>query len=103
MGLSVFSGKRLITALSSKGAGNEVATILNNDVYGMPLAQVAASSSTAWSGLLVGDWVVHIPATAGDAQFGAVATANTAPFALVVGDLYLVVRLNTNAQVDNFL
>jgi hypothetical protein len=103
MGLSVFTGKRLIEALTSKTAGNEAATILNNDVYGMPLAQVATSISTAWSGLMVGDLVIHIPATAGNSAFGTVATANTAPFALVVGDLYVVIRLATAAPVTNFL
>lgn len=105
MGLSVYTGKRLIEALTAKAAGNEVATILNNSTWGIPLAIVATNVSTTlnFQGLLVGDLLVHIPATAGNAAFETVATANTKPSAAVVGDLYLVVRLNTNAPVANFL
>lgn len=105
MSLSINAGKRLIEALTSKNAGNEVATILNNSNYGIPMAIVAAhvSTTTDFQGLLVGDLLVHIPATAGNAAFETVATANTKPSAAVVGDLYLVIRLNTNAPVTNFL
>jgi hypothetical protein len=105
MALSINTGKRLIEALTSKNAGNEVATILTNSTWGIPMAIVAAhvSTTTDFQGLIPGDLLVHIPATAGNAAFETVTTANTKPSAAVVGDLYLVVRLNTNAPVTNFL
>ena|ERR1700677_1642381 len=105
MSLSTFAGKRLIEALTSKAAGNEVATILNNSTLGIPMAIVATSTSTTtnFQGLNVGDLLVHIPATAGNAAFETVATANTKPSAAVVGDLYLVIRVATSAPVTNFL
>lgn len=105
MSLSVNSGKRLIEALTSKNAGNEVATILNNANWGLPLVIVATSVSatTNFQGLIPGDLLVHIPATAGNASFETIVTANTKPSAAVVGDLYLAVRLATAAPVTNFL
>jgi hypothetical protein len=105
MALSVYTGKRLIEALTSKAAGNEVATILNNDNFGMPIVVVATSTSTTtnFAGLIPGDLLVHIPATAGNAAFETVATANTKPSAAVVGDLYIAIRLATAAPVTNFL
>jgi hypothetical protein len=93
--ISIDTSKRLITALAGAVAGNQVAGILNNDTYGIPLAIVATSVSTTvnFGGLAVGDLLVHIPHTAGNAAFEVVAAANTKPSAAVVGDLYLVIRL----------
>src|ERR1700677_1860388 len=101
--LSVYSGKKLMEALTSKLAGNEVGGILNNSTWGMPAAIIATSASTTtnFSALLPGDLLVHIPATAGNAAFESVVTAGTKPSAAVVGDLYIVVRLAT--PTTNFL
>jgi hypothetical protein len=95
MALSLDTAKRLMIALGKQSSGNEAAGILNNDVYGMPLVIVATSVSTTvnFSGLQVGDLLVHIPATAGNAAFEKIVTANTKPSAAVVGDLYIAVRL----------
>jgi hypothetical protein len=102
MSLSTTTANQLARALGSPaGAANEIATILANSTWGLPAAIVATSTSTTtnFSALIVGDLLVHIPATAGNAAFETVATAATKPSAAVVGDLYLVVRLNTNAPV----
>lgn len=103
--LSQTSAQRLISGLASQTAGNEIATILANSTWGLPAVIVATSTSTTtnFSALIVGDLLVHIPATAGNAAFETVTTASTKPSAAVVGDLYLVVRLNTNAPVSNVL
>lgn len=97
MPLSTFTGKRLIESLTSKTAGNEVGGILNNSTWGTPaiIVATAVSSTTDFGALAVGDFVVHIPATAGNAAFTKVATAGTLPVAAVVGDLYIVIRLAT--------
>jgi len=50
------------------------------------------STSVDFGSLLVGDYLVHIPSSPGGAQFAAVVANGTAPFAAVVGDLYLVFR-----------
>ena len=51
----------------------------------------STSLTTDWGDLAVGDLFVHLPAAAGNARAGAVATAGTAPFASVVGDFYIVI------------
>lgn len=95
MSLSSDSAKRMLIALTSSKAGNEVSGILNNSSWGMPAVIVASnvSSTVNFGALQVGDYVVHIPATAGNSSFTTVATAGTLPVAAVVGDLYVVVRL----------
>jgi hypothetical protein len=55
-------------------------------------AAVAASTSTtdpAFSKAAVGDFIAYVPASAGNVQFGVVATVGTSPFAVVSGGLYL--------------
>lgn len=101
--LSIYSGKRLIEALTSKQAGNEVGGILNNSAWGMPAVIIAAhvSATTDFGALLPGDLLVHIPATAGNAAFESIVTAGTKPSAAIVGDLYIVVRLAS--PTANFL
>lgn len=95
MALSLDSAKRLIIALTSQSAGNEVAGILNNASWGIPAAIVAShvSATTDFGALLPGDLLVHIPHTAGNAAFESVVTAGTKPSAAVVGDLYIAIRL----------
>lgn len=67
-----------------------------------PLAIVAAHTSTTtdFGGLVVGDLLIHIPATAGNSSFETVVTAGTKPSAAVVGDLYLVLRA-VNLDANN--
>jgi len=102
MALSNDTVFRMCVALTKQDAGNELASAVNNgsasasqDAWPTPAAIVAAhtSATTDFGALLVGDLVIHVPATAGNAQFGAVVTAGTLPFAsAVVGDLYVVLR-----------
>lgn len=101
MALSADANKRLLIALTSKDAGNEVANALNiaiaggaQDLFCVPAVIVATSTSTTtdFGALAVGDKVIHIPAVAGGAVFVTVATAGTLPIAAVVGDLYVVFR-----------
>jgi len=93
---------RLMIALSKKEAGQEAANAINlgstsaiADNFPSPAVIVATSVSTTtnFGALQVGDFVVHIPAVAGNSQFGTVAVAGTLPFAAVVNDLYIVFRL----------
>jgi len=62
--------------------------------YSASAAIVATNVSTTIDfGLLqVGDIVLHVPASPGSAQFASVAVAGTAPFAAVVGDMYVALR-----------
>jgi hypothetical protein len=71
-------------------------------VYSISGAIPATSTSTTtdFSSLLVGDYLLHIPASPGSAQFAVVVTAGTAPFAATVGDLYLVMRA-VNLDANN--
>lgn len=93
--------RRLIIALASAPSGNGVADMIESGnalaaASGMsiPAAIVAAHTSTTtdFAALKVGDLLVHVPATAGNAAFEVVATAGTKPSAAVVGDLYVVLR-----------
>ena len=60
----------------------------------------STSTTTNFGTLQVGDFLVHLPASPGSAQFAAVVTAGTAPFAAVIGDLYLVMRA-VNLDANN--
>lgn len=106
MSLSKNAVTRLITALAdssspvTQNAGNEVASAINAGIadlggFYLPAVIVAAhvSATTDFAALAVGDYVVHIPAAAGNAIFYTVVTAGTLPAAAIVGDLYMVARL----------
>ena len=77
-------------------ANNRVAQALiaAHGTMNIPLAVVATSTSTTtnFGALAVGDILVHIPATAGNAAFETVTTAGTKPSAAVSGDLYVALR-----------
>jgi hypothetical protein len=74
-------------------ANNRVAAALIASLgnWTMASAVVATSTSTTvnFAGLQVGDYLIHIPSSPGNVQAGIVAVAGTAPFAAVVGDLYI--------------
>lgn len=99
MSLSSNAVNRLKIATGDVNAGNEIANAVNQGAalktsHGVVGAIVATATSTTtdFASLKVGDIVATIPAAAGNSKFGAVATAGTAPFAAVIGDLYLVLR-----------
>ena len=70
--------------------------------YSISGAIPATSTSTTvnFSTLQVGDWLLHIPASPGSTQFAAVTVVGTAPYAAVIGDLYLVLRA-VNLDANN--
>lgn len=101
--LSADTARLLAEAIPSNanGAANEIADKLNKaDALWAQIARTAAaciiatatSTTTDFASLAVGDLLVHIPATAGNAAFETVATAGTKPSAAVVGDLYIALR-----------
>lgn len=101
MALSADAVKRLMIALASADAGNEVATAVNagaaasaQDPFCIANLIVATNVSTTidFASLKVADKVLILPAVAGNAQFVTVAVAGTLPQAAVVGSLYVVVR-----------
>jgi hypothetical protein len=74
-------------------ANNRVAQALISALgsWSVASAVVATSTSTTvnFANLQVGDYVIHVPASPGNVQAGIVAVAGTAPFAAVIGDLYI--------------
>lgn len=101
MALSDKLTKRLMHAVTDQALGGELVDAVNKgaaqaaqDAFCIPALIVATSTSTTtdFAALKVGDKVVHIPATAGSADFTTVATAGTLAEAAVVGDLYIVLR-----------
>jgi hypothetical protein len=55
----------------------------------------STSTTTNFGSLVVGDRVLILPATAGNAQFVTCATAGTLPQSAVSGSLYVVLRANS--------
>jgi len=99
--ISSDTNTRLSIALTKSDAGNEVANALNNALaqssqnpWCLPAVIVATNVSQTidFGALAVGDLVVHIPASAGNAQKLVISTAGTLGVAAVVGDLYIVLR-----------
>lgn len=104
MSLSSDAARRLVVALASAKAGNEVIDAINQgaaaasqDAWVIAAAIVAAHTSTTtdFAALAIGDLLVHIPAVAGNAVFESVVAAGTKPSAAVVGDLYIALRAFT--------
>lgn len=101
MALSDKLVKRLQHAVTDQDLGNELADAVNKGsalAAQAPVCVAAAivatnvSQTTDFGALKVGDQVVMIPATAGNADFITVATAGDLGQAAVVGNLYLVLR-----------
>lgn len=101
--ISYGAAKRLVHAEAYQPDGNEILSAINNCAWGVPAMIIAAhvSSTTDFAALKVGDIVIHIPATAGNAAFLQVVTPGTLPTAAVVGDLYMVHRQMSQAVQAN--
>lgn len=86
------AAKVLAGALANSRVAQAIITALG--AYEMPAIIIATSTSTTtnFAALQVGDYLIHIPATAGNTSFGTVTAAGTAPAAAVVGDMYIVLR-----------
>lgn len=95
------NGLEVASALDTASA--KVATLEAAFGFSIPAVIVATNVSTTvnFGALLVGDYVVHIPAIAGNANFWTIATAGTLPAAAVVNDLYVVLRAFTPAALVN--
>jgi hypothetical protein len=94
MALATDTKYRAFIALADKAAGDDL--VAHIDAFGAAVvsAIVATNVSTTvdFGALKIGDKVVQIPATAGNAHFLPIVTAGTLPEAAVVGDLYVVLR-----------
>jgi hypothetical protein len=101
----------LIQTMTNTPEGNETVSAINSGSaistasgFSMPTVIVAAHTSTTtdFAALKVGDYVAHIPATAGSADFTTVVTKGTLPEAAVVGDLYIVIRAYKAPALTNY-
>lgn len=99
MALSADTFKRLAHALGSKTAAEELVSLVQRTEQAVgsyalvtTIQATAASPTTDFASLRVGDRVTLIPAIAGSADYGVVATVGTAPFTPAVGDLVVVYR-----------
>lgn len=106
MALSVNAVKRLIHAVTSRTAGNELASAIDAAsqhraqsawTVAASIVATATSTTTDFAALKVGDQLIHIPAAAGNSAFEVVATAGTKPSAAVIGDLYIALRVQAAA------
>lgn len=85
----------LDTAVASQRIGAEIAAVINgksektSGVQGVIIA-TSTSTTTDFGVVAVGDVVVHIQVSAGDAVFAEAVTIGTCPITPVVGDLYIV-------------
>jgi hypothetical protein len=97
MAISDADVRRLISAATDTSLGQRLANAVNmvaQSGFYIPAVIVASSTSTTtnFGALAIGDRVVIVPATAGNAQFVTVAAAGTLPQPAVVGSLYIVLR-----------
>lgn len=95
---------RMGLALGNTQAGKEVSGLLNGSgalmaqtAQSMPALIIATGTSTTvdFGSLVVGDRIIHIPASAGNSVSLLCATAGTLPISAVNGDTYLVYRTFT--------
>ena len=101
MALSTSLVNRILLAFTSKDLGNEAVNAINKgaavaDQTGWCAARLIVATNVSqtvdFGSLKLGDKILHIPATAGNADFQVCATLGTLPVAAVVGDLYVVMR-----------
>lgn len=94
------AAKVLAGALANERVATALIQALGNFRIPALIVATAVSTTTNFGGLQVGDTVVHVPATAGNADFGKITTAGTLYEAAVVGDLYIVFRVQ-NLDANN--
>lgn len=101
MAISSDLTKRLASAVTDIKGGNDIADILNSAqavaaqglvVIAAAIVATSTSQTTDFGALLVGDKVIMIPATSGNADFISPGVAGNLGQAAVVGNLYLVLR-----------
>lgn len=101
MALSTELVKRLMHAVTDQALGRELVDAINKGSAAAaqnPIAIAAAivatavSQTTDFAALLVGDKVLMIPATAGNADLITITVAGDLGQAAVVGNIYVVLR-----------
>lgn len=93
MSLKADTKYRTIAALADKIAGEDLIAHIDSQVKLVKAIVATSTSTTTNFGILkIGDKVIQIPATAGNAQFLPITVNKTLPEAAVVGDLYVVLR-----------
>jgi hypothetical protein len=101
MALSEALVKRLMHAVTDQALGRELVDAINKGealqaqsgkVIAAAIVATAVSQTTDFGALKVGDQVLMVPATAGNADFITVAVAGDLGQAAVVGNIYLVLR-----------
>ncbi len=101
MPLSTELVKRLLHAVTDQALGRELVDAINDGLaaaeqsaISIPAAIVATSVSqtTDFAVLAVGDQVLMIPATAGNADLITISTAGDLGQAAVIGNIYVVLR-----------
>lgn len=106
MALSANAVKRLMVAVGDAAVGREIADAIDQanaakitatpgatywDIAGQ-ITATATSQTTDFGSLKVGDVVLMVPATAGNADAISIAVAGDLGQAAVVGNVYLVLR-----------
>lgn len=87
------AAKVLAGALANNRVAQSLITALGSHRIAAMIVATSTSQTTDFGALAVGDLVVMIPATAGNADFiGPIATAGTLGQAAVVGNLYMAFR-----------
>lgn len=94
------AAKVLAGALANQRVASALISALGSHGIQAAIVATATSTTTNFGALQVGDIVVHIPATAGNADFTVTATAGTLAEAAVVGDLYVALRAQ-NLDANN--
>jgi len=93
------AAKVIAGALANSRVAQALIAALGSYSISGAIPATSVSTTTNFSSLLVGDYLLHVPASPGSASFGVVVVAGTAPFAAVIGDLYLVMRaINLDAN-----
>lgn len=87
------AAKVIAGALANNRVAQSLITALGQQRIAALIIATAVSQTTDFAALAVGDYVVHIPATPGNAGFTHVTTAGTLGAAAVVGDMYIALRV----------
>lgn len=88
--------KVLEKGLANKRAATDLINQMGSHYIAAMIVATAVSQTTDFGALEVGDLVIMIPATAGNADFiGPIADAGNLGQAAVIGNLYMAFRPNT--------
>jgi hypothetical protein len=94
------AAKVIAGALANNRVAQALISALGTMSVQSAVVATSVSTTTNFANLQVGDFLVHIPASPGSVQALTVTTAGTAPFAAVIGDLYVDLRV-INLDANN--